>query len=233
MSRIPAYACHWVSTKGTEQRENRDAGGVYACEAYTFAVIMDASAKGDEATVFNSIWLNALLEKLPVILPSTELVIRLMSEAQLRLRQATLFQERACFAALLIPHDGHPCTAFVCGDCRIGTQSKGHETQWLTPVHTLEAACAQIFREVGRQPNRHTVTRVLKASRFDPPEVIQLNQAGTQDWVLSTDGYWDQIPVSEAQPIDDCSVLRLSLEGTQSVLSQNDGDNLYLAGQYA
>ncbi|WP_440030605.1 hypothetical protein, partial [Chromobacterium amazonense] len=128
---IPPFGCSWVSIKGSDQTENRDAGGVFACGAYTFAVIMDATGHGAEATSFNAVWLETLLALLPELTPTAELVIQLMQEAHQKLREARLFQERACFAALLIPHDSSPCTALVCGDCRIGSQSEGKEVRWL------------------------------------------------------------------------------------------------------
>lgn len=219
------YGFHWASVKGTEQNENRDAGGLYASDAYTFAIIMDASGKGNDASLFNAIWLDALLKQLPEHPPSADRVIGMMQEARQPLRQAKLFQERACFAALLIPHDDHPCTAFVCGDCRVGSQEKGQQEQWQTPVHTLEAALAQ----AGRSPDRHLVTRVLKACRLATPEVMELSQTGRQAWVLSTDGYWDLRRTREKRPADDCSYLRLSPGGP----SQQHGDNFRRAGLYA
>jgi hypothetical protein len=55
-------------------------------------------------------------------------------------------------------------------------------------MHTLEDFYAQGQNDSSQLPNRHMVTRVLKASRFIPPEVVELSQEGVQAWVLSTDG---------------------------------------------
>ncbi|WP_348944253.1 hypothetical protein ABHF33_12455 [Chitinibacter sp. FCG-7] len=233
MNAIPHFDCSWVSIKGFDQAENRDAGGVFACGTYTFAVIMDASGHGTKAISFTAIWLKALLALLPESTPTADSVVQLMREAHQKLREARLFQERACFAALLIPHDRSPCTAFISGDCRIGSQPKVEEVHWLTPVHTLEAASAKVFNDVGGLVNRQLVTRVLKARRFDPPELMQLSHDIGQAWILATDGFWRSDCSAEKLPSDDCSFLRLHHEGTSSVQQHHDDDNLHLVGIYA
>lgn len=233
MNAIPHFDCSWASIKGFDQAENRDAGGVFACGTYTFAVIMDASGHGAEAISFNTVWLGALLALLPESTPTADVVVQLMREAHQKLQEARLFQERACFAALLIPHDSSPCTAFISGDCRVGSQFEGKEVHWLTPVHTLEAAWAKVSNDVGGPVNRHLVTRVLKARRFEPPEQMLLSHDVGQAWILATDGFWHPDCSAEKLPSDDCSCLRLHHEGAHSVQPPHDGDNLHLAGLYA
>lgn len=210
---------HWYSKKGASQLENRDSSGIFFGTDYTFAIIMDASNKGKNGVQFNTLWINEILKQLPLQSPSQQEIIQAMRAAHQALPRHEFLHERACYVALLLPHETHSSSAFVCGDCRIGIDLPTSEREWLTPVHTLANAC-QALDGIPRPISRHTVTRVLQVKRFEHPDVIELPIYKNGTWILATDGYWADPIHSEEQPDDDCSYLLL---GKAIPLSNNAG----------
>ncbi|WP_128106517.1 hypothetical protein [Azoarcus sp. DN11] len=221
----------WTSRRGAERGENRDACGLFGGKAYTFAAIIDASSKGKNGVRFNELWINALLNGLPADRASREQVITAMRNAQGKLRSEGLFQERACFAALLLPH-ALPNTglAFTCGDCRIGFESQSGEIIWLTETHRLGDIC-QRNGLVLDIPNPNIVTRTLNARRHEDPEILELMAPEGSAWVLATDGFWSDCKCPRTPPEDDSSYLLL---GSMLKRYENsDTPNLILEGSFA
>jgi len=178
----------WMSRKGSARHENRDTCGLFSSEEYTFAVVVDASSKGERGIEFNEIWVSNLLRVLPFQLPTHSCVIGAMRTAQTSLREARLFVERACYAALLLPHGPKNPTAFICGDCSIGFNSNESETQWLTPTQTLAGFCER-FSPGHAKVSPNIVTNTLNGRRFDTPLIIDLPPSTRRTWVLATDGF--------------------------------------------
>ena len=54
----------WRSQKGAERQENRDACGLFANAVTTFAVVMDASAQGENGQSFNMFWMTQVIQAL-------------------------------------------------------------------------------------------------------------------------------------------------------------------------
>ena len=61
-SGTPRIKCQWNSKRGSARKENRDACGVFASDAATFAIVMDASEKGERGVEFNAKWIDLLLQ---------------------------------------------------------------------------------------------------------------------------------------------------------------------------
>lgn len=230
MTALPKFQWQWRSRQGVSRSENRDTCGLFACESYTFAVIMDASSKGGGGTCFNELWVSELLKRLPSDTPTTDVIIRAMSDAQMLLRHHKLLLERACYAALMLPHSSKDAIAFICGDCCIGTGHLSQGQRWLTPTHTL----ASIFECGAREKqsiNRNIVTRTLNAKRFEKPQIVELSMAERDTWILATDGYWASLSPQDSVPDDDSSFLMLGTALKQHWHS--DCLNLLLSGLYA
>ncbi len=224
----------WHSQKGAERRENRDACGLFANTTTSFAVIMDASEKGENGQAFNAQWSKFLIEALGRYAsgPTSEHVLEEMRRAQITLRPPAFLLETACFCALLIRHDLERMWIFACGDCRIGVERDEQNVDWLSPVHSMANMYGEAFTiEHAVSDERHRVTRCLKARSFAMPDVLEVQFEPASTWRLATDGYWvDQLigDLDKTPFDDDRSLLRLgrSLEP----MCATDSDNVFVAG---
>jgi serine/threonine protein phosphatase PrpC len=97
-------------------------------------------------------------------------------------------------------------------------------------VHTLATSLNSTESEAPEQsPNRHILTRSLKAKRFTQPDVIPF-EVGQGSIILATDGYWvehliEHVPFN--QLADDASYLVL-FAGSSTARS-DDGNWLALS----
>ncbi|WP_147297826.1 hypothetical protein [Trinickia dinghuensis] len=207
----------WHSEQGSDCTENRDACGIYQCEAYTFCVVMDASPRGKRGPQFNAAWLNRVLERMEPELPSDATMLSVFRDAQEHLREQKFVAEKASYTAILLPRDEPQIRAFNCGDCSLGHRSPQGEITWLTETDTL----ANTFEAFGIVPDaskRHIVARTLNPKRFQLPSVSTIQGASAGSWVLATDGYRYTDIDDDGRSIDDRSYLLLGTE----VESQSD-----------
>lgn len=224
----------WRSQKGAERQENRDACGLFANAVTTFAVVMDASAQGENGQDFNMFWMTQVIQALAQHPsgPTVEQVLAHMRTAQRMLRPPRFLLETACFCALLIRHDLGRAWILACGDCRIGLEKNGQDIAWLSPVHSQANMLGEAFTlEHALSDARHTVTRCLKVKRFTAPEVLEAPFDPASTWLLATDGYWvDQLTGQLGDPhfADDRSLLKLGRSVTP--LHASDSDNLRVVG---
>ena len=67
----------WHSQKGAERQENRDACGLFANAVTMFAVVMNASAQGENGQSFNIFWMTQVIQALaqPPSGPTVEQVL--------------------------------------------------------------------------------------------------------------------------------------------------------------
>lgn len=226
------FGWQWSSKQGAERLENRDMCGLYCSENYTFAIVVDASSKGRSGIQFTETWVSELLRTLPNELPTQAQVIAAMHDAQRLLAQARLFCERACYAALVLPHQAEiKPTAFICGDCSIGISvPECREVEWLSRSQTLASYCNKQLGD-GVVVSTNIVTRTLNARRFSPPISLQLPINTTGKWILATDGFTSaQNRVSENNA-DDASCLVLGMHSL--IVCETDRANYCLAGGFS
>lgn len=229
---LPTLTWQWHSQKGAERQENRDACGLFANAATTFAVVMDASEKGANGQAFNACWIEWVIHALAQhpSEPMVEQVLAHMRTAQRMLRPPRFLLETACFCALLIRHDLGRAWMLACGDCRIGLERNGQDIAWRSPVHSMANACGEAFTlEHARAEERHTVTRCLNVKRFTEPEVLETPFDPACTWLLATDGYWvDQLTgcLAEKPFKDDRSLLKLGR--LLEPMHVSDSDNLFV-----
>lgn len=152
-------------------------------------------------------------------------MVSLMREAQQRLRHQGFLYERACYAALLLPHDSTTAFALVCGDCCVGYRPEGGQTEWLTRSHTLANVCSDLGIEVT-SARRQIVTRTLNVRRFEPPQVTQCDRLDAGAWILATDGFIAEQTLSDNLHQDDRSCLQVGL-GIQEY-RESDSDNIFV-----
>lgn len=225
------FEWQWTSRRGTSRSENRDACGLFGGKTYTFAVIVDASSKGRNGVPFNELWIDALLNGLPPDRATPEHVIKAMRDAQRKLRSEKLFQERACYAALLLPHASPNIgMAFTCGDCRIGIELRTGEIEWLTEAHRVGDICRRNGSLIGL-PNPNIVTRSLNAKRYEDPDILELFAPEIVSWVLATDGFWSDRKCPHTAPEDDRSFLLLGATLARS--HDSDTSNLTMRGSFS
>ncbi|WP_180734381.1 hypothetical protein [Paraburkholderia sp. PGU19] len=156
-------------------------------------------------------------------MPLTDSIVDLMREAQQRLRHEGFLHEKACYAALLLPHDSATAFALVCGDCCVGYCPQGGQTEWLTRSHTLANACGELGIEATASWHQ-IVTRTLNAKRFERPEVTECNGIDPGVWILATDGFRAGQTLPDIHSQDDCSCLRVG--AGLPTLSESDCDNM-------
>lgn len=226
------FGWQWNSKQGAERLENRDMCGLFCSEIYTFGIVVDASSKGKSGIQFIETWVSELLRALPNELPTQAQVIAAMHDAQRLLTQARLFCERACYAAIVLPHQAAIVpTAFICGDCSIGISVSEHGSiEWLPHSQTLAGYCDKLLgNDIVVSTN--IVTCTLNARRFSPPTIIELPNNPTGEWVLATDGYTNrQNSVAENNP-DDASYLVLGMHSP--IVCETDRANYFLAGGFS
>lgn len=210
----------WTSQRGQHCPDNRDMGGYFAGEQFTFALIVDISQRGPRGGDFAHDWTRHVLEGVRHHCSlSPEKAITAMKQAcQAPRREYPA--ESGSYAAVIVNSQQRTAFSINCGDCRVGVR-QGEHIKWLSPVHTL--AISLISAE-GSAPelssNRHILTRSLKTKRFTRPDVIHFEE-GLDSILLATDGYWiehliEQVPFH--QLADDASCLMLSA-GSSTVSS--------------
>ncbi len=213
----------WNSQRGQECHDNRDMGGYFAGEQFTFALIVDISQRGPRGAGFARDWTRHVLERVRTHRSlSPEEAIDAMRQACQALRREYP-AESGSYAAVIIDSQRHTAFGISCGDCRLGVL-RGEHIEWFSPVHTLAASLTNAENSTPElSPNRHILTRSLKARRFTHPEVVPF-EPGLGSVLLATDGYWvehliEQVPFH--QLADDASCLMLSA-GSSTVSSDCD-----------
>ncbi|WP_454753815.1 hypothetical protein [Cupriavidus necator] len=221
----------WTSKKGPSRAENRDAGGLLQNNQMTLAVVVDASERGPHGAMFGRLWIkNLFIRATDFVEPNATALVQAMEHAHAMLRSAYP-SEVAAYSALLLRHDLGTGWALGCGDCRVGKADSADSIDWLTPVHTVANMTGAPFTaEHAGMPERHTLTRSLKAKRFVSPDVTVVDLSSNQQWVLSTDGYWIEhlmtgTPRDELS--DDASCLYLTATADHSC-ADTDCDNWQL-----
>lgn len=226
------FGWQWSSKQGAERLENRDMCGLYCSENYTFGIVVDASSKGKSGIQFTETWVSELLRTLPNELPTQAQVIAAMHHAQRLLAQARLFCERACYAALVLPHraDITP-TAFICGDCSIGISVPEYGgIEWLSRSQTLASYCDKLLGN-GIVVSTNIVTCTLNARRFSPPISLELPINATGKWILATDGFTNGRNRVSENNADDASYLILGMH--IPIVCETDRANYCLAGGFS
>jgi len=189
---------NWFSKQGTTKLDNRDAGGLMMDQSAIVALIIDGSSKGNNGAGFVNQWIQLVLDNLrPHNLSDYNPVVESMRYAHSALRLRFLI-ETACYSALVILKDKQQVWGINCGDCRVGSYNKDGNNNWLSKPHRLSHVL------VNAVDHEHIVTKFLKARRFVEPDIISLEYSSTTNWILASDGYW------ENHMTDDRSCLRLS-----------------------
>lgn len=210
----------WTSQRGQHCTDNRDMGGYFAGEQFTFALIVDISQRGPRGADFAYEWTRHVLEGVRHhSFLSPEEVITAMKQACQALRRYYP-AESGSYAAVIVNSQRRTAFSISCGDCRVGIR-QGEHIKWLSPVHTLAASLTSAEGAAPElSPNRHILTRSLKAKRYTQPDVMHF-EAELGSILLATDGYWvehliEQVPFH--QLADDASYLMLSA-GSSAVSS--------------
>lgn len=213
----------WTSRQGRDCHDNRDMGGYHAGAQFVFALIVDISRRGPRGAGFARDWTRHVLEKVRNHESlSPEEVITAMKQACQALRR-DYPAESGSYAAVIVNSQRRTAFSISCGDCRVGIR-QGEHIKWLSLVHTLAASLTSAEGAAPElSPNRHILTRSLKAKRFTQPDVMHF-EADLGSILLATDGYWvehliEQVPFH--QLADDASYLMLSA-GSSAVSSDCD-----------
>lgn len=218
----------WYSRKGSQCKENRDACGVFTSARYSFYLVVDASERGPLGCVFIAKWIQYVVESLASKeVLDVDVVMNVMRDGHSTLR-TKFAAERACYCAFLIGHDLRRAWAITCGDCRVGTKLSSGAVQWLTSVHRVANMDGTAFGlEHLRRPVDETVTRCLKASSFQKPEVQELQMEDQHVWVIASDGFWTREMIDGSNVVtweDDASYLELHPRCTKWKFD-SDADN--------
>jgi len=186
---------HWFSRQGTQRQHNHDAASLVVAHDYVFAMIVDAAEKGSDGAGLARYWTQTIALKLSELagLPTHDQVMEVMRSAHLSLRDHYIC-ERAAYCAILLHTQGQQAWFISCGDCRLGIKQDAKIT-WLSNVHTLANFNGEEFSATHlSDPNRHTLTRCLKARSFTKPDVIQfdwpIDPSKVSSLCLCSDGYW-------------------------------------------
>lgn len=227
----------WFSQQGSQRQHNHDAACLVVAHDYVFAMIVDAAEKGSNGAGLARHWAQSIARHLLQLtdLPTPDQVVDSMRTAHQSLRDHYLC-ERAAYCAILLNTHGQQAWFFSCGDCRLGIKQSG-KIIWLSNVHTLANFNGEEFSDVHlSDPNRHTLTRCLKARSFTEPEVIQfdwpIDPSKESSLCLCSDGYWAE-HIEQGVNLefleDDASFLELSNFSTLIRMSQtnSDCDNFY------
>lgn len=181
----------WSTRKGRARKENLDTGGVYIGSSQIIAVLVDAAERGLKGAEYSKYWVNKILvavQKYDVI--TYDLLITEMKSIHGDQSIAGFVLEMAAYAVLVIDNV-NGSWAINCGDCRIGSLTEQDGMVWLTPVHTMANFSGEEFSHShADMPGRHRITRRLRLSRFDSPELTKFDKKEPCCWLLGTDGYW-------------------------------------------
>lgn len=223
---------HWFSKKGSTRAQNSDACAVFYNQSYAFAIIGDASEKGNHGREYLMQWMSSVVDSVFIETSlNCESIIGIMKKEHEKLR-TQFVSSRACWGALFIDHKTEKTWTFSCGDCRVGIEHYDGSVEWLTPVHSLANWRGEEFtNEHAWSSCRHQVTRTLKSKRFAAPAVLENKYDIKSNWILATDGYWieqriKQIPIENLE--DDSSFLRFSYDRGGTIVD-TDYDNYYIS----
>ena len=219
----------WHSRRGSERRSNADAGGLLNETASLYAVIVDANepehGRDDMATTLLRQLFNACASAAPA--PPVERLLAALEATHAALRRSYP-THCAAYAVLVLDDSRQQAWAVTAGDCRIGYQPDTGQVEWLTPVDTAANWSAEDFTlDHARQPERHTLTRCMKATRLAPPHVEPLHWQPSGTWHLATDGEWIErrlLGQEIATLCDDASTLLLARQPFPAP-GHSDSDN--------
>jgi serine/threonine protein phosphatase PrpC len=222
---------HWFSRKGLARERNSDACALINKDSYFFAIIADASEKGLRGSDYAMTWMTSVLNKISIEgVPSCEVIVTIMRDIQLQLRQ-NFPSARACWGALLIDHKNEKIWMFSCGDCRVGILGDEGKVIWITNVHSHANWTGEDFTVLhAEMPCRHQVTRSLNAKRFVDPDITEVEYVSEGRWILATDGYWVEhkfrgIPVCNLA--DDASYLSVYCTENRQFCIESDAENYF------
>lgn len=111
----------------------------------------------------------------------------------------------------------------ILGDVRLGqavwSEQELKNVHWLTPVHTAANPFGQFDDSMKTLPERHTLTRCLKAHRKHEPETFKITTNPRDTVIVASDGFWCDIPKENYSVVlqgmtdteDDCSALLINV----------------------
>lgn len=111
----------------------------------------------------------------------------------------------------------------VLGDVRLGqavwSEQELKSVHWLTPVHTAANPFDQFDESMKTLPERHTLTRCLKAHRTHVPDTFKIKTSPQDILLIASDGFWGDIPTENyslalqgaIETEDDCSALLIDV----------------------
>lgn len=215
-----------MSQRGRDCPDNRDMGGCCISGRFVYAMNVDISQRGPRGAGFARDWTRIVLENVCRCdsLSATE-AITIMKKACQELRH-DYPAESGSYAAVILDSQNSVAHGISCGDCRLG-MVHGDRIEWLSSVHTLATSLWNTEEaSIDFSRNRHTLTRCLRARRFETPDMLRF-EPGTASILLATDGYWaehliEKVPLG--QLLDDASCLTLSLDDSPLVVN-SDCDN--------
>lgn len=220
----------WFSRKGQARKRNSDACAVLNKPSYFIAIIGDASEKGLRGSDYVMSWMKSVVNQIPVEhVPSCDVILTVMKQVHLQLRPH-FPSARASWGALFIDHKNEKIWMFSCGDCRVGIEDAEGSIAWHTNVHSQANWTGEKFSSAhAGMPDRHHITRSLNAKRFVDPDVMEIEYAAQDHWILATDGYWVEhkikgIPICNLQ--DDASFLRVAWSKKKRCV-ESDTENYY------
>lgn len=112
----------------------------------------------------------------------------------------------------------------VLGDIRLGqviySKQEIKNIRWLTHVHTAANPFGEFGESMKTLPERHILTRCLKAHRTHEPEVFQILTNPKDTFLVASDGFWCDIAIENyslalqgmADMEDDYSALLLNAD---------------------
>lgn len=222
----------WFSRQGRDRTRNSDAAAVGVKGQHILAALVDGAEKGPQGAELARHWADVAMHALLDASSSSAVITRLKQE-QAKLRHHFL-HDIASYCLTSVDMNTRLAQVWQCGDCRVGLLLHS-ETHWLTTPHILA-------REPGMRCSRsrqeqycreQQLTRCLNARRFRAPDHRVFAFEPGQTLLLSTDGYWKELPgqgtlQQSSHRRDDASLLSLPL-GSEPIVSINqdaDTDNL-------
>ncbi|WP_284450084.1 hypothetical protein [Spongiibacter tropicus] len=240
----------WTSQQGRKRQQNSDAAAVGYCGEFLVATIVDAAERETSGKVLTGTnergerlaqyWATTCTETILGVgsVNDTERVIAQLAEHQKTLRECFL-HDIASYAVLILNEESGALKWLFTGDCRIGFQHSGGDTEWLNTPHRLENA--EIYKQAAdrqeklqtsteKQIAQHTLTQSLNARRFLLPELFEASLPANANVIAATDGFWCEhlftgTPLGNLE--DDASWLTIT-PGKRSVHETTDSPNFHL-----
>ncbi len=226
---------NWISMKGSNRGKNSDFCGIALKLNTSFFMVADGSTKGIHSDQLAKELTCSMVDRfMSASSALTEnCIISFLKEEHDILRKK-FSAASASYVVLLFAKNIYK--VIHSGDCRLGS-CLNQGIRWRTTIHSVINNLNTNEIDLAQNPHRHILTKNFRPRRFIEPEVTEINVKDSQPILLTTDGFWAELPGnlqyqavnkglnSSISTLDDLSCLIIRKANSFKILSQ--GDNLY------